>query len=452
LLFSNFIRRKMQHWHRHTPGIAPASVGLTVDQHGFVAYNNSILQLPPKERGALSLLLRAWPDLVPKKEFAQHVWKGRMSNESLARCMAQLRRVLSHIGIVRIDSLYGLGYHLTILPGDVDASPQLPSDRSCQPGTVKVHPSLIAACAYAQQLLQNHSPAAYGRAESIVKDVISQASGYIPAKLVLAQCVAHMAGSGVSDSEREIDEALEMLASIESTEHGASGLQSQQANLLDCKWHFDEARCLHEQALLLSPEDPVSHFNYGLHLLATSAPADAVAAFRCAVELNPFSPEQSIMHARSLAAAGANAIDIVEHAREAYRIHPGSEQVYLYLLGMLAFFDPQPELAHAARQISLSRSSWIYAAGTISYVLAQCGDRDGALELIASQATAGANIRVTHLAALIALDLVDEAVLRVKEAAHAGCGHLPILLGFVENAALKQHPEYSTILTRIFAW
>lgn len=441
----------MQHWHRHTPGIAPESVGFTVDQHGFVAYNNVILDLPPKERGSLSLLLSAWPKSVSKKDFALHVWNGRMSNESLARCMAQLRRVLSHIGMIKIDSLYGLGYRLTILPESVDASARLLSDRGRQSAAAKVHPSITAACLYAQQILQNHSPAAYDRAESIINDVVSQVPDYIPAKLVLVQCMANRAINGMPGCPRAIDEALEILASIERTEPGASDLQSQKAYLLDGKWQFDEALLMHEQALLLAPENPSTHFNYGLHLLATGAAVDAAMAFRSAVELNPFSPEQSIMHARALAAAGASAIDMVEHAREAHRVHPDSQQVYLYLLGMLAFADPQPELAHAARQITLSRSSWIYAAGTISYVLARCGDRAAALELIDAQASASAGIRVTHLAALIALDLVDAAVLRVKEATHAGCGHLPILLSFVENSALKECPEYPAILARIFS-
>jgi tetratricopeptide (TPR) repeat protein len=347
--------------------------------------------------------------------------------------------------------LYGLGYRLTILPESVDASARLLSDRGRQSAAAKVHPSITAACLYAQQILQNHSPAAYDRAESIINDVVSQVPDYIPAKLVLVQCMANRAINGMPGCPRAIDEALEILASIERTEPGASDLQSQKAYLLDGKWQFDEALLMHEQALLLAPENPSTHFNYGLHLLATGAAVDAAMAFRSAVELNPFSPEQSIMHARALAAAGASAIDMVEHAREAHRVHPDSQQVYLYLLGMLAFADPQPELAHAARQITLSRSSWIYAAGTISYVLARCGDRAAALELIDAQASASAGIRVTHLAALIALDLVEAAVLRVKEATHAGCGHLPILLSFVENSALKECPEYPAILARIFS-
>ncbi|WP_211475087.1 winged helix-turn-helix domain-containing protein [Collimonas humicola] len=441
----------MQSWRHKISDIAPAAVGLTVNQDGLVVYNNSILHLPPKERGALSLLLSAWPNSVSKKDFALQIWKGQMSNESLARCMTQLRRVLSDIRIAKIDSLYGLGYCLRILSDDTVGQAQSSLDGGCQSAAMKVHPSITAACFYAQQVLQKYSPAAYDRAESIISDVISQVPDYIPAKLVLAQCMASRAISGVPCGSYMIEEALKILTSIERTEPGASGLPSQKASLLDDKWQFGEARLLHEQALRLSPENPATHFNYGLHLLATGAAANAVMAFRSAIELNPFSPEQSIMHVRSLAAAGASAIDIVEHARGAYRIHPDSQQVYLYLLGMLAFADPQPELAHAARQITLSRSSWIYAAGTISYVLAQCGDRDGALELIAAQATASVNIRVTHLAALTALDLVDEAVLRVKEAVRAGYGHLPILLNFVENSALKQHPECSAILWHIFS-
>lgn len=441
----------MQSWRRKSSDIAPASVGLAVNQHGFVVYNNSILHLPPKERGALSLLLNAWPNSVSKKDFSLQIWEGKMSNESLARCMTQLRHVLSDIRIAKIDSLYGLGYCLRILSDDAVGQVQSPLDGGRQSAAVKVHPSITAACIYAQQVLQSHSPAAYSRAESIVKDVITQAPDYAPAKLVLAQCMANLVSSGVSGSPQAIDEALKILDSIERSEPGASDLQSRKANLLDGKWHFNEARLMHEQALRLSPESPVAYFNYGLHLLATGAAGDAVTAFRSAIELNPFSPEQSIMHARSLAAAGASAIEMVEHAREAYRIHPDNQHVYLYFLGMLAFAEPLPELAHAVRKITLSPSSWIYAAGTISYVLARCGDREAALDLIASQATAGTNIHVTHLAALIALGLVDEAVLIVKTAAQAGCGHLPTLLNFVENSTLKQHPQYSIILTRIFS-
>lgn len=69
---------------------------------------------------------------------------------------------------------------------------------------------------------------------------------------------------------------------------------------------------------------------------------------------------------------------------------------------------------------------------------------------MAVQAAANVSIRVMYLAPLIVLDMVDEAVLRVKRAGHAGCGHLPILLRFIENSALKQRPEYPTIFAHIF--
>ena len=96
----------MQPWRRKISGIAPASIGFTVDQHGFVVYNDSILDLPPKERGALSLLLSAWPKSVSKKDFALHVWNGRMSNESLHGAWRSMGAFAYRHD--KIDSLYGL--------------------------------------------------------------------------------------------------------------------------------------------------------------------------------------------------------------------------------------------------------------------------------------------------------------------------------------------------------
>ncbi|MEO6917497.1 MAG: hypothetical protein ABI171_00365 [Collimonas sp.] len=78
------------------------------------------------------------------------------------------------------------------------------------------------------------------------------------------------------------------------------------AHLLDCKWHFDTARRKHQQALRASPDDVLTYFHYGLHLLATDAPHEAVAAFASARELNPFSPNLSVMLARAASLASGD--------------------------------------------------------------------------------------------------------------------------------------------------
>ncbi|AIY41682.1 hypothetical protein LT85_2524 [Collimonas arenae] len=441
----------MQTRYRGTTDIDPVSVGFKVDQDGLIFYKNSLLYFPPKERGVFRLLLQAWPGTVSKEDFAHGVWAGHMSDESLARCITQLRRMLSHLGTIQIDSLYGRGYRAIILPDQANP-PKIspPSVHSRMLETARIQPALAEACNYAQQLLAHCSLETLTQAESILIKVISQAPGYMAAKLTLAQCMADKINYGVEVEQSLIDDGLALLESMHLAAPQTPGLQSQIAHLLDSKWHFDVARLRHQQALRMSSNDALTYFHYGQHLLAINAPLEAVDAFDTARELNPFSPNISVMLARASSLASGDPVSAVAQARSTYTSHPESPQAYMYLLSTLALMDPQPETAYAARQLAVTRSSWAGASGMISYALARCGDRTGALEIIAAQSKENAGTRVMHGAALIALGLVDEAMARVKEAASLGCGSLPILLNALEYAPLKQHPEYPSVHEKVF--
>ncbi|MEO6917496.1 MAG: hypothetical protein ABI171_00360 [Collimonas sp.] len=85
--------------------------------------------------------------------------------------------------------------------------------------------------------------------------------------------------------------------------------------------------------------------------------------------------------------------------------------------------DPQPEVVHAARQLTITRSSW-------------------ALEIIAALSMESTSVRVVHAAALIALDLMQDGMEIVKQAAALGSGPLPTLLNAPEYMALRQHPDF----------
>lgn len=77
---------------------------------GFPLWQGGLLDLPPKERAVLALLIRRAPEVVSKQAFADEAWQGRpMSDESLARCISRVRRVLPG---VPIESVYGAGYRL----------------------------------------------------------------------------------------------------------------------------------------------------------------------------------------------------------------------------------------------------------------------------------------------------------------------------------------------------
>src|ERR1700675_738742 len=105
---------------------SPESMGLTVDDEGFIYHCGRPVPLPPKEQGVLRLLILGWPKTVTKEAFAQQIWAGRMSDESLARCITQLRHALSKIAPVKIQTAYSRGYRLVTeaLPDSSLQAPQ----------------------------------------------------------------------------------------------------------------------------------------------------------------------------------------------------------------------------------------------------------------------------------------------------------------------------------------
>ncbi|MQR02743.1 winged helix-turn-helix domain-containing protein [Glaciimonas soli] len=429
--------------------IDPVSAGFTIDRDGFVSYKDSLLFLPPKERGAFRLLLNAWPKVVSKDDFSKNVWVGRMSDESLARCIAQLRRALSNLGVVQIDSFYGQGYRLAILADKVRRLSLVPAMvHSPQKSDVaKPHAALVEACIHARQLLERRSPDAFSQAEAIIKNVISKAPNYMVAKLLLAQYIAERAFFDGNIQRSQIDDALGELRSVQDAEPYLQGLQSVTGYLLDCKWHFDEARVAHEQALQMSPDDDVAYYHYGFHLIYTNASPAAVDAMRSAVQRNPFSPNIAVGLVRACACANMDPAEVLAQARSAYSSHPDSPAIYVNLLYTLAWVDPQPEIAHAARHfVQKNRYAHALTSRAVAYILARCGDHAGALEIIEKHSS----IHGIHLAALTAMGMLDEAMTKVKVAAETGFGVLPFSLSVPECAALKEHPDYAQVHAKVF--
>jgi transcriptional regulator HilA, main transcriptional regulator of SPI1 len=429
--------------------IDPVTAGFETDRDGFVSYKNSLLFLPPKERGAFRLLLNAWPKVVSKEDFSKNVWAGRMSDESLARCITQLRRGLSNIGVVQIDSLYGQGYRLAILSDKVRRLSIVPTMvPSRKIDVAKPHAALIEACIHARQLLERRSLDAFSQAESILRNVISKAPDYMVAKLLLAQYVAERAFFDGNIQRSQIDDALGELRIVQDAEPYLQGLLSQMGYLLDCKWHFDEAKAAHEQALQMSPDDDVAYYRYGFHLLTSNAPSEAVSALRSAVQLNPFSPNMAVGLVRAYACANMDPAEVLVHARSVYSTHPDSPSAYVNLLYTLAWVDPQPEIAHAARHfVQKNRYAHALSSRAVAYVLARCGDHAGALEIIEKHSS----IHGIHLAALIAMGMLDEAMAKVKAAAETGFGVLPFSISVPECDALKQHPDYAQVHAKVFS-
>ncbi|AIY41283.1 hypothetical protein LT85_2125 [Collimonas arenae] len=437
-----------------TSEISPHVAGFIVDQDGFVFFKDAFLFLSPKERGAFRLLLEAWPNVVSKAEFSKNIWAGRMSDGGLARCITRLRHSLAPFKLAHIDSFYKGGYRLTIVPEEVMASAPVVSRSTIHARPLdpeKVDPALIEACTYARQLLEQRSLEAIDRAELVLRNTIASAPDYVAAKLLFAQCAVSKINYGADVKRSVIDEGLTMLEWVEDIAPQTPGLQSQIGRLLDCKWDFHEARLRHKRALAMFPDDATANLNYGLHLLIEGAYSDAVAVFRTAVELNPFSPHLAVILARAGALASGDVAEAVALARATYLSHKDSVQTYLYLLCTLATKDPQPEIAHAARHFARTRATWALASGAISYILARCGDHAGALEIISKESKEDAGIHAIYTGALLSMGMLEEAMTRVKKAVACGCGPLPIILNMPENLGLHKHPDYPEVRLSVFS-
>jgi DNA-binding winged helix-turn-helix (wHTH) protein len=430
-------------------GDSPASVGLAALEDGFVYCRSRPLSLPPKEQAVLHLLVREWPRVVSKENFARQAWAGQaMSDESLARCVAQLRHTVPPGLGLAIQSVYRHGYRLVLTPGaepppepSPPAHPRLLHDAMAPPHQVET-------LTHARQLTQQRTAQALRRAEQLLRELTDQAPGYMAAKLALAECLSAALSCGLAVERRHIDEGLAQLALVERHAPHMPGLHAETAHLLDCAWRFAEAAALHARAAHSAPQDAATHYYHAWHLLALARPHEAVAALATARRLNPFSFNIATLLARAHASTGDMQAGLA-CAREAHLNAPESTQAAIYYLAYQAHVSPQPALAEAARQLLPGPAPWAFAASSLAYVLARCGDHDAALHLVRSAGTENASVRANHIAVLLVLDRLDEAMQRALDAEREGCGQLPLILCASENAGLRRHPAFADLQARV---
>lgn len=430
--------------------LSPAAQGYTAQDDGFVCLHGVPLQLPPKERAVLHLLLSSWPDVVPKEVFANRIWpRQAMSDESLARCVAQLRPALSAQGGLSIRSVYRTGYRLTS-DTPLTCAPLL----GAIPSLSRMHheamaePRQVATLLHARQLTHQRSGAGLQRAQQLLRELIAQAPAYLAAKLALAECMTSAVSCGLTVQSDSLSESLAQLRLIESQAPDLPGLRAEMAHLLDCQWRFSEASDLHEQAATSSAPDDQALYYRGWHQLCIGRPVEAAESLRLALDLNPYSVTLGVLRARCLTACGELKAGRLQ-AEEVTRMAPDNLTAQVYLLGYEAFLEPRAELLTQAEKITLGPGTWTFAASTLAYVFARCGSPDRARQLMAQSADQGVSMRANHLAALLCLGEVDEAMELALAAARQGCGQLPLILNAPENYTLHQHPSFTYLRTLV---
>lgn len=430
------------------PDTSPSLRGYTADDDGDVCHHGQPLALPPKERAVLHLLLRQWPRTVSKEQFAREVWADQpMSDESLARCIAQLRQALPPATGLALRAVYRRGYRLLVAAEEPVAPPAPAHWRLVHAAMAPPHQ--VETLTHARQLVQQRTATSLARAESLLRALIEEAPGYPAAQLALAECLAATVSCGLAVRRERIDEALAHLDRVQAEAPQMPGLLAETAHLLDCAWRFDEAAALHARSLASSPLDAATHYYRGWHLLATDRPREAVQSLEQALRLNPFSVYMAVLLARALATAG-------DHEAALARAHrtrdnaPEHRAAALHLLGVQALVAPSPSLAASALQLLPDPASWVFAASTLAYVLARCGEPEAAARVIAGTEPGNPSEQATHAAALTLLGRHADALDRLQRAADEGCGHLPLVLLAAENHGLRSDPRWTVIAARVW--
>ena len=426
-------------------GTSPDLRGYSAADDGDVCLHGRPLALPPKERAVLHLLLRQWPRTVAKEQFARQVWADQpMSDESLARCIAQLRQALPPATGLALRAVYRRGYRLevAVAPDDAPAHGRLVHAAMAPPHQAET-------LTHARHLVQQRTADSLVRAERLLRALIDEAPDYLAAKLALAECLAATVSCGLAVRRERIDEALAHLDRVAVDAPHMPGLWAETAHLLDCAWRFDDAAALHERSLASSPLDAATHYYRGWHLLATDRPHEAVQALEQALRLHPFSVYMAILLARALATAGDPEAALAR-ARRTRENAPEHRAAMLHLLGVQAMVAPSPALAAQALDLLRDPASWVFAASTLGYVLARCGEAEAAKRVIDGTDHGNPSEQATHAAALTLLGRRADAMDRLERAAAEGCGHLPLVLLATENHSLRSDPRWPAVAARVW--
>lgn len=432
---------------------------LSLDDAGFPLLNGQPLRLQPKARAALALLLQRRPSVVSKDDFAAVVWPGAaMSDESLARCISQLRRALAPAGL-GVDAVYGTGYRLgrsePPVAGSTPAagSPLEPQRSTRLASAARAEPATVDAFLHARQLAQQRTPEALARAIGLLEGLIARDPAYTPAHVALADALAAAVGWGQLPTDEAVARGLRWLDAAARQDPDTPGLDAARGSLLDMAWRFDEAALAHAQALRVGSRDPDTLLLQARHLLYTQQPEQAVQQLQLALSLSPHAPLLRMALSRALVQAGRGA-EAVAEAEAAIANHPGQLLLVAFALAIRAMVAPVPALATQAWRLSEGSDTPPFVWTVLSFVLARVGHRADALDIIdatllCSRTTTGE--ATLYAAPLAALGETDRAAALLLRACDERCGMLAMVLRDPAHAGwLPQHPVGQQLLRRVY--
>lgn len=419
-------------------------MALRLNSRGIPTWRGAELDLPPKERAVLTMLIKSSPEALSKDDIIKHAWIGDkvVSDDSLVRCISQIRKALPE---VRVEPVYGFGYRLLF--------PRLHSaERDLSP---KNTAAVMEQYLHAAMLAQNHVAKPLKQAINVYRSIILNSPNFAPAKIGLAKAITLAMGIGLEKNVGVfLPEAIEHLEVAEVIAPESVDLLSTKAWLLDIQWKFSEARNMHQEALRRAPENVDALLFYSLHLMRTGKAEEAVAPLRRVLSQRPYSSQIRAILARTLGMANqyTEAMEEISIAEE--HEHTESSPVIKGVKIMVsATFEPTPRLAQIAQKLSEVPNIPPYARVNLAYVLMRCGFADKARQLV--QERLQNSLPDSPEGILMAKDLVaigelDQAADRLLDAFQARNSYLPMLLHSPELVPVLGHPRVEGIYRQMY--
>jgi len=420
---------------------------ISINSHGVPVWRGKELDLPPKERAVLALLIKYAPIAIAKDEIIRHVWidGNSVSDYSLTRCISQIRKSVPGI---RIESIYGYGYRL-------EAPTIRVADSALNASTVPL--TALEQYQYATSLVQQCNSKSVMQAVTVFRAIVATYPQFVLAKIALAGAIATLIGIGFEkNTDVTLREALDNLTVATELAPYLPDLTATQAWIHDITWAFDKAEKLYLDLLSKVPDSADYLLSYALHLLATSRTSDAISCLRKLLLLKPYSIHTRSLLARLLGMTGRYEDAFSELAiaedHSAFLSHPIVEGVKVMVN---AACQPSPDLIASARHLERQKNEMPpYARVCLPYVMAHCGQLDEAKQWVARQAPTQNPSPVEHIFLakdLVAIGQFDLAAQKLKLAAQTPYGYLPFALNFPELQPISAHPIAKEIRRTLFS-
>ncbi|QBK05832.1 winged helix family transcriptional regulator [Hylemonella gracilis] len=406
---------------------------------------SALARLPPKERSILALLLRHPAEPVSKEDIIRQAWPRQkmVSDESLVRCISQLRR---RVPQAHIEAVYGYGYRLlpTAAPG--------PQVHGALLQAAQAPADLVEQFMHACSLVQRQTATPLARAIDLLRKLTERQPDYIPARVLRAHAIllAHRLDLNAL-AQASLEEAWVQIGLAQALAPDSPLLAATQAGLYDLDWRFTEASRLHQMALQDLPYSSHALQPYIWHLLATGRTAHAHPCQHRILAQRPHAAIERVKWARLLAQAGERdaALAAMDAARAA---HPGSALVASAWCALQAKFAPRSALIPLARELHDMAELPRYARVNLPYVLARCGRRAEARRALdatpAGRHPSTLHQRMARVPTLIELGELDHAAEEITHAYRDRYSGLPGLLHSPTCAPLRQHPRGREILQK----